>query len=45
MARTKGSQNKEVKLPDVYTLAPNDRLEMLALLVIEIVSEELCTEN
>lgn len=45
MARTKGSQNKEVKLPDVYTLTPNDRLEMLALLVIEIVSEELCTEN
>jgi len=45
MARTKGSQNKEVKLPDVYTLTPSDRLEMLALLVIEIVSEELCTEN
>ena len=45
MARTKGSQNKEIKLPEVYALSANDRLEMVALLIVELVSEELCTKD
>lgn len=45
MGRTKGALNKQTTLPAVYELSPADRLQMLANLLIEIISEELCTED
>lgn len=39
MARTKGSTNKEAK-PVVLTLKPEQRLHMIATLMIEIICEE-----
>lgn len=44
MGRTKGAVNK-VKAPVVYEMSPEERLELVAQLLIEIVSEELCTKE
>ncbi len=43
MARTKGAINKEQNLPTVYSLTTEERIEMLAVLILDIVNEELCT--
>lgn len=40
MGRTKGATNKE-KLPEVFTMPLEQRLDILAALVMEIVAEEL----
>lgn len=45
MGRTKGAINKQTRLPAVYELSPADRLQMIAALLVEIVSEELCTKD
>ena len=45
MARTKGSHNKEIKLPDVFEMTTEERLEALAIILADIVSEELCTQE
>lgn len=45
MGRIKGSLNKQIKLPSCYELDAIDRLQMIASLLIEIISEELCTED
>ncbi len=45
MGRTKGTQNKKSCLPAVYELSPADRMQMLTSLIVEIISEELCTES
>ncbi len=39
MGRTKGSSNKD-KPAEVYTLTPEQRLQIVATLLIEIVVEE-----
>jgi hypothetical protein len=44
MGRTKGASNK-TSLPEVYDLSADERLEMVAKLIIELISEELCTES
>ncbi|HJQ09087.1 MAG TPA: hypothetical protein VJ836_06420 [Candidatus Saccharimonadales bacterium] len=44
MGRTKGAINK-TKVQAVYELTPDERLEIVARLLIELISEELCTEN
>lgn len=45
MGRTKGALNKQTKLPVVYELSSADRLQVLASLLIEIISEELCANE
>lgn len=45
MGRTKGAINKEIQLPEVYALSVNDRLELVAKLIIDMISEELCTKD
>jgi|GEM_PF-3723795 len=45
MGRTKGALNRQNKLPTAYTLSNEDRLKLIANLLIEIISEELCTNN
>lgn len=40
MGRTMGAKNNEIKLPAIYALTPEQRLQMLANLLIEILSEE-----
>ena len=45
MARTKGSHNKEIKLPEVFEMTAEARLEALAIILADIVSEELCTQE
>ena len=45
MGRTKGALNKQTKLPSCYELEAIDRLQMIASLLIEIISEELCTKD
>lgn len=42
MGRPKGVVNKQVALPAVYTLSPAQRAQMIAQLLVEIISEELC---
>ncbi len=42
MARKAGSTNKEIKLPEVFTMTPEQRLEVLAVILVDIVSEEPC---
>ncbi len=42
MGRTKGTQNKEIELPEVYSLSPEERIEMLAAILVDIISEDLC---
>ncbi len=43
MGRTKGALNKQISLPDACELAAVDRLQMIASLLVELISEELCT--
>ena len=45
MARTKGSLNKQSVIPPEYTLSSDDRIQLIAQLLIEIISDELCSEN
>lgn len=40
MARTKGSQNKEIKLPTEVTLPEEQRVNLVADLILEIILEE-----
>ena len=40
MGRTIGAKNNEIQLPAVYALTPEQRLQMLANLLIEIIHEE-----
>lgn len=40
MARTKGSQNKEIKLPTEVTLPEEQRVNLIADLILEIIFEE-----
>lgn len=40
MARTKGSQNKEIKLPREVTLPDEQRVNLIADLILEIILEE-----
>lgn len=44
MARTKGAINKQ-RLPVVFTLTAQERIEMLAALILDMVSEELCNTD
>lgn len=39
MARTKGAKNKE-KIPPVLTLSEQERVELLAKILVEIIDEE-----
>lgn len=41
MGRTLGAKNNEIQIPAVYTLTPEQRLQMLSNLLIEIIHEEL----
>ena len=43
MSRPKGSKNVVQVVPNELSLANEDRLELIAALLIEIVCEELCT--
>lgn len=45
MGRTKGALNKQIILPEVYELSLNDRLKIIASLLIEMIDEELCTKD
>lgn len=45
MSRTKGAINKKIMLPEVYELDAIDRLQMIAALLVEIISEELCEKD
>ena len=40
MGRTQGAKNKDIQLPAEYSLTPEQRLQMLANLLIEIIHEE-----
>lgn len=40
MGRTPGTKNKEIQLPEAFSLTPEQRLQMLASLLIEIINEE-----
>lgn len=40
MGRTKGAKNKEIQVPVVYALTVEQRLEMIANLLVEIIREE-----
>lgn len=40
MARTKGSQNKEIKLPAAITMPEQQRVELIADLILQIIVEE-----
>lgn len=42
MGRTKGLQNKEIRIPKVYSLSLEERIEMLAAILVDIISEDLC---
>ena len=44
MGRSKGSLNKQDNLPALLTLTPEQRVQMIAALLIEIISEELCVQ-
>lgn len=46
MARTKGTTNKEIRLPEAYTLTPEQRLQVIADLLIELIcEEEACSQE
>jgi hypothetical protein len=46
MGRTKGATNKEIPLPEVYTLSPEQRLHVIADLLIELIcEEEVCSQE
>lgn len=40
MARTKDSQNKEIKLPETVTMPEERRVELIADLILQIIVEE-----
>ena len=40
MARTKGSINKEIRLPEEVTLPEEQRVELIADLILQIIIEE-----
>lgn len=40
MARTKGSQNKEMKLPETVSMPEEQRIELIADLILQIIIEE-----
>lgn len=40
MARTKGSQNKETKLPAELSMPEEQRVELIADLILQIIVEE-----
>ncbi len=43
MGRTKGATNRQLNLPEAYSLTPEQRLKMIADLLIEMIyEEELC---
>ena len=42
MARKPGSINKEIKLPEAFSMATEERIEVLAAILADIVSEEIC---
>jgi hypothetical protein len=44
MGRTKGALNVG-KVPEIYCLTAEERLEIVAKLLIEMISEELCTKD
>jgi len=45
MARTKGALNKQPAVSAEYSLSSDDRVQLIAQLLIEIISEELCSET
>ena len=42
MARTIGATNKDQNLPAEYGLTVDQRIEMLAVILTDLISEELC---
>ena len=44
MGRTKGSQNKEIKLPEEVVLSEEERISLLADILVEITAQELDIE-
>ena len=40
MARTKGSQNKEIRLPAEVAMPEEQRVELIADLILQIIVEE-----
>jgi hypothetical protein len=42
MGRTKGALNKQLVRPAELSLTPPQRVQMIADLLIDIISEELC---
>ena len=45
MSRPKGSTNKQVNVPAVYTLNFDERMQIIAGLLINIICEELCQNS
>jgi hypothetical protein len=45
MSRPKGSTNKQANSPAVYTLSPDERLQLIAGLLVDIIYEELCAKT
>ncbi|HUB92952.1 MAG TPA: hypothetical protein VMB52_00425 [Verrucomicrobiae bacterium] len=45
MGRTKGATNRQVNTPTYYTLSLAERAQLIAALLVEIISEELCTKD
>lgn len=45
MGRTKGATNKEIPLPEVYILSPEQRISLITNLLIELIEEELCSQE
>lgn len=45
MSRTKGAISKKVNLPEVFSFTTEQRVALLASLLLEIVSEELCKKS
>ncbi len=46
MSRSKGSKNKQIATPEAMLLTPEQRIELLVSLLVEIVcEEELCNQN
>ena len=44
MGRKKGALNKQLTKPVVLSLTPAQRVQMIADLLIDIISEELCVK-
>lgn len=45
MGRTTGSTNAQVAVPETYLLSLEQRTEMISQLLIEIISDELSTND